>query len=66
MSEEYREHERDFTEEHYRELLRLARGRYRFAAFTDDATGERSILWRHDVDISPQRAQALARIEAAP
>jgi hypothetical protein len=64
MSDEYREHESDFTEEHYRELLRLAKGQYRFVGFTDTARDERSILWRHDIDFSPQRAGALARIEA--
>jgi hypothetical protein len=70
MNDDYRGHERDFTEGHYRELLRLAKGRYRFIGFQETtvfeqtASGERSILWRHDVDISPQRARSLARIEA--
>jgi hypothetical protein len=54
-----------FTEEGYRELLRLARERYSFVSFRDfrDApTG--SALWRHDLDFSVHRAVALARIEA--
>jgi hypothetical protein len=65
MNEDYRGQEHDFTEEHYRELLRLAKGRYRFMGFGDAPSDEPSILWRHDVDISPQRALALARIEVA-
>jgi hypothetical protein len=68
MNEEYRGHERDFTEAHYRELLHLAKGKYRFVTFTDDRLHEqgdgKSILWRHDVDFSPHRALGLARIEA--
>ena len=67
MNDQFAGHERDFTEEHYRELLRLAKRNYRFVAFTDESlleTGEKSILWRHDVDLSPHRARALARIEA--
>lgn len=68
MNENFHEHERDFTEEHYRELLRLAKRSYRLASFTDDLpddkTEERRILWRHDVDFSPHRARRLAQIEA--
>ncbi|HEX7809048.1 MAG TPA: hypothetical protein VF608_09990 [Thermoanaerobaculia bacterium] len=61
---DFREHESDFTEAHYAELLRLAKRRYRFARFTDPHT-DGDILWRHDIDMSPHRARALARIEAA-
>lgn len=64
MSDDYSGHESDFTEEHYRDLLRLAKAKYRFVGFAEVVREEQSILWRHDVDFSPQRARALARIEA--
>jgi hypothetical protein len=64
MNDEYREHERDFTEDHYSELLRLAKNRYAFVAFGDTQTSGNTILWRHDVDFSPHRARRLAQIEA--
>lgn len=62
--DQYREHEKDFTEAHYAELLALARQRYRFISFTETRQTDRTILWRHDIDISPHRARALARIES--
>jgi peptidoglycan/xylan/chitin deacetylase (PgdA/CDA1 family) len=55
--------EDDFTEAGYRTLLRVARGRYPFVRFADHARCESGVLWRHDVDVSPHRALALARIE---
>jgi hypothetical protein len=56
-------HHADFTEGHYRDLLRAALKWYRFAAFTEfDQAGE-LCLWRHDVEFSPQRARRLASIE---
>jgi hypothetical protein len=67
MNDQFVGHERDFTEAHYRELLRLAKRNYRFVTFTDEnlhQTGEKTLLWRHDVDLSPHRARTLARIEA--
>jgi hypothetical protein len=55
-----------FTEEGYRELLRLAKERYTFVSFRDYRTARSgSVLWRHDLDFSVHRALALARIEAA-
>jgi hypothetical protein len=54
----------DFTEARYRELLKRAKERYRFIAFPDFAAEGPAVLWRHDIDMSPQRALALARIEA--
>jgi hypothetical protein len=55
--------EQDFTEAAYRALVRAARERYPFLSFTDAATAEAGVLWRHDIDISVHRALALARIE---
>lgn len=53
----------DFTEAGYRELVLLARSSYRFARFTD-SNADRHLLWRHDIDISVNRAVRLAEIEA--
>ncbi|HEX6642595.1 MAG TPA: hypothetical protein VF215_15860 [Thermoanaerobaculia bacterium] len=64
MSDNFHEHEHDFTEAHYRELLRLAKQHYRFVTFTEEESEEKSVLWRHDLDFSPQRALRLAQIEA--
>lgn len=55
--------ENDFTEAGYRALLRLARDRHPFVRFVDHARCDSGVLWRHDVDVSPHRALALARIE---
>jgi hypothetical protein len=53
----------DFTEAAYRDLLKLARSRYAFRPFTSALTMADGVLWRHDIDMSPHRALALARIE---
>ena len=54
----------DFTEAEYRELVRLAAERYRFARYDEDEHEPPCALWRHDLDFSVQRGLALARIEA--
>ena len=54
----------DFTEGHYRLLLRAAKESYRFATYDAIPWGTRFVLWRHDLDYSLNRAAALARIEA--
>lgn len=63
MTDEYREQQSDFTEDHYRELVRLAKQRYRFCTDWTANGSEPAVLWRHDIDVSPHRARALARIE---
>jgi len=53
-----------FTLEHYRELLRAARGGgYRFAGF-DRAPEPGDLILRHDVDLSLDAALAVAEAEA--
>lgn len=54
----------DFTEAHYRQLLRTAKASYRFATYDAIPWGTRFILWRHDLDYSINRGAALAGIEA--
>lgn len=54
----------DFTEDAYRDLLRLLKCRsYRFFRFGYNGAA-RHVLWRHDVDVSMHRAARLAEIEA--
>ena len=54
----------DFTEAEYDALIELAASHYRFIDFDGLGAAPPVVLWRHDVDYSPQRALALARIEA--
>jgi len=56
-------HFADFTESAYRQVLTAALDRYTFEPFGTTADVPH-VLWRHDVDYSPHRALALARIEA--
>lgn len=62
LAEQY--HFADFTEAHYRTLLRQAREHYVFRTFETAVAPERFVIWRHDADYSMHRAVALARIEA--
>lgn len=52
----------DFTEKGYRALLRQAAAHWQFQGFADRSAAPH-VLWRHDVDMSPQRARVLAKIE---
>ncbi len=54
----------DFSVAHYRDLLRAARaGGYRFAGY-DRPPQAGDLILRHDVDLSPAAAVALAEVEA--
>lgn len=54
-----------FTMDAYRTFLRqLLDADYRFARYGDRPHGPGTVLLRHDVDISPERALAMARAEA--
>ena len=53
----------DFTETGYREALQLASGYWSFESFGTTAQTPH-VLWRHDVDISPNRALRLAEVES--
>lgn len=54
----------DFTTEMYRKSLVEAKSCWRFIPFTAFDSPGKTILWRHDVDISVHRAHRLAEIEA--
>ena len=53
----------DFTVDQYREIVSLAKGRYRFVGFGDLPASDRFVLWRHDCDFSLNRALRLAEVE---
>lgn len=53
----------EFTENNYRTLIELAKQKLKFRFFSSRPLKGKEILLRHDVDFSPQRARALARIE---
>jgi len=52
-----------FTEAEYVRLLDMAASKYRFCTYGEEL-GEPFVIWRHDIDCSPHRALALAKIEA--
>lgn len=54
----------DFTHAHYRELIQVAKRKYRFISYNEIEKQKDEILWRHDVDFSLTNALGLARIEA--
>ncbi len=54
----------DFTEERYRAALSKARVRFRFCRLGEQGAEQGIALWRHDIDFSPQRALAMARMES--
>jgi hypothetical protein len=53
----------DFTSAHYSELLQLAKASYRFVGYDEVRQDRKVILWRHDCDVSLNRALRLAMIE---
>lgn len=53
----------DFTLDHYRHLITETKKNYTFSSYSDFDKNARIVLWRHDVDFSPQRALKLAQIE---
>jgi hypothetical protein len=55
----------DFTEARYFGLLERSLRRFAFCDFADDLRRDGIALWRHDIDFSPHRALALAKIEAS-
>lgn len=67
MTNDFRKryHYDDFTYDEYRALLQLAKQNYVFRLY-DDAidAAKKSVLWRHDVDMSMHSALRIARIEA--
>jgi hypothetical protein len=56
-------YDEDFTEDNYRQLLRIAKVTYCFATYDAIPWNSQFILWRHDLDYSINRAAALAGVE---
>lgn len=55
----------DFTEAGYASLLDAAKSRFKFVGFDSKDHQSGVAIWRHDIDMSPQRALKMAEIEAA-
>jgi hypothetical protein len=55
----------DFTLKSYAELINMARSRFRFRSFAEFTGKGKSILLRHDVEVSLDRALAMAKVEAS-
>lgn len=60
---EIEQHKTDFTTSQYVELLRLAKKSYEFVGYGGLKPEGRYVYWRHDVDLSPNRALRLAQLE---
>lgn len=54
----------DFSEGRYVELLERAASRFEICRLHEACEYQAACLWRHDIDVSPQRALKLAEIEA--
>lgn len=54
----------DFTEDNYRNILKIAKSQYSFISFCDYKQTGKNLLMRHDIDFSIHRANKLAQIEA--
>lgn len=52
-----------YNETEYETLIESAKNKWQFIFYNEIDLSKRQIIWRHDVDFSPQRALALARIE---
>lgn len=57
------QHKSDFTTNQYIELLRLAKKSYEFVGYGGRKPISKYVFWRHDVDLSLNRAARLAQIE---
>jgi len=56
----------DFTTANYKRLLDIAKERFAFIKYPEAKDIDPNlcyVLWRHDIDVSPQRAHRLAQIE---
>lgn len=54
----------DFTMQNYRKLILLAKGSYEFVSYNQIPWKRKFVIWRHDCDLSLNRAYALAKIES--
>lgn len=57
------QHKSDFTTNQYVELLRLAKKSYEFVGYGGHKPASQFVFWRHDLDLSLNRAVRLAQLE---
>ncbi|MDR1012254.1 MAG: hypothetical protein LBL40_00085 [Coxiellaceae bacterium] len=56
----------DFTKIDYRRLLEIAKSKFEFIFFDEaDSIKKQSVLWRHDVDFSVEKALEIASLDAS-
>ena len=53
----------DFTEQHYRKILKVAKEHYKFIFYDSKTITKPHIILRHDIDASVHRALKIAKIE---
>ncbi len=54
----------DFTWSEYKDLLKVAAQKYEFIDYPNLNPDKNQILWRHDLDMHPEKALKMAEIEA--
>lgn len=65
MTNNIRYHFSDFTLKEYAGLIDLAKENYKFKSYSHFDSNSRDVLWRHDIDMSPEMAFEMAKIESA-
>lgn len=53
----------DFTEANYRRIIQMTKNKYQFHTYDDINQMESGVIWRHDIDASINRAEALSLVE---
>ncbi len=64
MHSDFAQDHGDFTEAGYAELIAAAKARFSFVGFDCAADESGVAIWRHDIDMSPNRALKMAEMEA--
>jgi hypothetical protein len=55
----------DFTLENYKRIIQITKNsEFKFIGFNDKDTFEKTVIWRHDVEFSPEIALQMAEIES--
>lgn len=63
ISDNKKYHFSDFTENGYKNILKKAKERFYFSEYGENVGSNNVALWRHDIDISVNRAFKMAKIE---
>lgn len=55
---------KDFSVDSYRAILKQAKNKFNFISYPEIDLNQKFVLWRHDCDVSLNRAYRLAQVEA--